>query len=182
MTFPTKITAGDTCNFTLPEVDFKHADSWVMKVQLVIDKTNEINITGEYTAGEYVFAIPASQTAELKAGKYYRLTQCVEKGEGENVERHSLSSIMIQVVAGFYTDISAAQGLASRILEKIELVLEGRATTDVLKYEIRGRSLERMDTAELIKWRKYWQLEVKKEEAAASGETFGPRRYRMTLR
>lgn len=180
MPFPSKIIAGDTTTFALPESEYAHADSWAMKVQLS-NATSELTLPGSYLAGEYTFVILVAQSAALKVGDY-RFTQYVEKGVDATLERHTLDSANVSVVAGLVSDLAGSRGLASKILEKIEAVLEGRASTDVLKYEIRGRSLERMPIEDLIKWRSYWQKELKKEEAMASGQSIGPRRYRMTLR
>lgn len=180
LSIPLKISAGDTLNFTLPEIDYTSADGWAMKVQLVNADTTKI-IEGVYSSGEFSFTLSVSETASLTLGKY-RATQYVEKGAAETLERHSITSVVTQVIPGLQDVAQDMRGHAGKMLEKIEAVLENRATTDVLKYEIRGRSLERMPVEDLIKWRSYYKAELKREEAAMSGKSLGSRRYRMSFR
>src|SRR5690606_30112936 len=55
---------------------------------------------------------------------------------------------------------------AEKVLEAIELLIEGRATKDVSSYSIAGRSLTRMSPDELVKWRSHYRNEVAKQRNA----------------
>lgn len=49
---------------------------------------------------------------------------------------------------------------AEKTLEKVEAVLEGRATTDQLSYSLNGRSLSRIPISELREWRQHLRSEI----------------------
>lgn len=53
---------------------------------------------------------------------------------------------------------------AEKTLEKVEAVLEGRATTDQLSYSLNGRSLSRIPISELREWRQHLRSEVLMEK------------------
>jgi hypothetical protein len=61
---------------------------------------------------------------------------------------------------------------AKRILESINLVIEGRASTDVLRYVMQavGRSVDKLPISDLLKFRDYWIAEVKAEENAGTSK------------
>jgi hypothetical protein len=52
------------------------------------------------------------------------------------------------------------------VLEAIEAVLEGRASSEVAQYEIAGRSLRYIEPAQLLKLRDRYRAEVAREDAA----------------
>lgn len=180
MAIPSRITAGDTVEFSLPEDDYTPADGWVMYVQFV-NADHRVVVEGVPVAGSSDFVISAAQTSAMPAGSY-RATAYVERGTGVTLERHSIQSLMIEVVSGLLDSATDVRGHAAKMLDALEAVLEKRATTDVLKYEIRGRALERMPVEDLIRWRNYYRIELKKELAAASGKSYGLNKYRMTFR
>lgn len=59
---------------------------------------------------------------------------------------------------------------ARRTLDSINAVIEGRATTDIMRYVMQavGRSVDKVPLSDLLKFRDYWLTEVKAEENAGS--------------
>ena len=57
---------------------------------------------------------------------------------------------------------------ARKMLAAIEALLEGRSSSDSESYTIHSRSITKMSVAELVKWRSFYQQQVRSEIAAAS--------------
>ncbi len=67
-------------------------------------------------------------------------------------------------------DISSTKSSAKKMLEAVEAALVARATGGtVLKYEIKGRDLERDPIPDLIMFRDKLKMEVAREDAASTG-------------
>ncbi len=70
---------------------------------------------------------------------------------------------------------------AQKLLDAINAVLEGRATKDVEAYSIEGRSLTRTPFEVLRNTRARLMREVEAEQAAAAGQSYGPRYRKVRL-
>lgn len=66
---------------------------------------------------------------------------------------------------------------AERTLNNVEAVLEGRATSDILSYQLNGRSLSRIPIEELREWRDALRSEV----AAKRARKLGPGRVNVKI-
>lgn len=68
------------------------------------------------------------------------------------------------------------RSVARKNLDAIEAMLTKKASSDVRRYKINNRELEKYSTAELLEARSYWMAEVKREERAEAGRSIlGPR-------
>lgn len=56
---------------------------------------------------------------------------------------------------------------AEQMVEKLETVLLGKASNDVLEYEINGRKLSKYPFSEIVKLRNQFKSEVASEKRAA---------------
>lgn len=65
---------------------------------------------------------------------------------------------------------------AQRMVEKIEAMLEGNASSGVRRYRINNRELERYTLAELMELLAYWKRQLAMEKRKAAGQSvLGPR-------
>jgi hypothetical protein len=49
------------------------------------------------------------------------------------------------------------------VLDALEAVIEGKATSDQLSYSIAGRSISKMSPAEILQWRDLYKTEYQRE-------------------
>lgn len=192
----TQLVVGDTLDFTDTIADYPATDGWTLKYVLVPEFTDPvqapITLTATtYNTTDYRVSIAPSTTAGWKAGKY-TWKRWVEKTgarqtldadgatESQQDNRIELLPDPTVLVAGY-----DSRSLAVKALEDAQTALANFSSTGgrVKSYSIAGRSME-FDTAEeLVRLVKYWENEVRKENAAkavAAGRP-DPRKYYVRL-
>lgn len=163
-TEPSALTAGDTLKFTKSLPDYLPADSWVLTYALV--KTGvQIEITATDNGDStHLVNVAASSTLGYTAGDY-QWQAYVTKG----TERYSVGKGKLTIKPNFAAEDSGYDGRShsQKMLDAIEARLEGRATDnqlDMISSALNGRSVTRETTAELIKLKSYYKIEVQKEK------------------
>lgn len=165
MSMVDSLIAGDTLDFTKVVADYPANAGWVLKYRLVprfttpVQAPIELTATTVNTTDYRVQATPVA-TASWTPGAYNWFRWVEQPGQ-----RQSLGSgqLLVQLNAA-----AAAQGADNRsqaqiALDAIDAVLANRATVDQQEYSIAGRSLKRMNVAELLKLRAYFKLQVNGE-------------------
>lgn len=157
---PTAATAGDSLAWLQSAGDYLPSDGWSLTVQFV---GRAESVTATTSDGRFLVSVPTTLTAGLG------------KGAWQWVARVSRAAERVTVAQGVLTLAAAPDGTqavatthAARTLAAIEAVIENRASADVLKYQIAGRSLEKMPPADLLRWRNHYRAEVAAEAASAS--------------
>lgn len=134
---------------------------------------NEITLQGTDETTHYLFSVSSAVSADFVPGYYHWQLEIVRNSDSER----------IVVDTGTFTanvdlDINASDPRthAEIMVDKIESILTGRADSDVANYSIKDRSLTKLSISELLQWRDYYKLELRKEKTAqliAKGETTG---------
>lgn len=119
--------------------------------------------TGNYIAGDYKYAIQMTTLTE-------RYT--VEEG-----------TVTVKPYLYGVSSTGDSRSHVKKVLDAIEAVLENRASLDQMKYQIAGRSLDRMPIKDLLYLRDRYRTEYKREldaEKLAAGESIGGQvRFRL---
>ena len=101
-------------------------------------------------------------------------------------EKYTIETGQIEILP----NISAADSQvdfrshAKKVLDALESLIEGKATSDAASYSIAGRSISKMTPEELIKWRSFYLSEYQTEcdaKAIAKGLE-SPRRIGIRFR
>jgi hypothetical protein len=124
------------------------------------DANTSISITATNVNSEFVVEVPSATTAAYPHGTYRWYSFITRTSDSERIE---LNSGTIEVNPNRTIASDDPRSHAERMVNKIEAVLENRASADVMSYSIAGRSLSKMSPDELVKWRDYYLSEVAKE-------------------
>ena len=163
-----RLILGDTLNFATTVAGYPASAGWVLKYRLVPRTSGSaISITSTADSSDpaaHRVQVTASTTGAWAAG-VCNWHSWVEQG----TEKYSVSSGTITLVA----DPRAAtapydlRSEAQVALDNVRSVIRGKASADVLRYSIAGRSLERYGMDELIKLESRLSGEVMREQEAA---------------
>jgi len=135
--------------------------------------SNEITLIGTDETTHYLFSVSSTVSADFVPGYYHWQLEIVRNSDSER----------IVVDTGTFTanvdlDVNASDPRthAEIMVDKIESILQGRADSDVANYSIKDRSLTKLSISELLQWRDYYRLELRKEKTAqliAKGDATG---------
>lgn len=168
-----KLYAGDSINESITVAAYPASAGYTLKVRFApIGSGTPLTVTSA-TADDgegYVLTVPASATAGWNAGQW-TYTQWVEKPD----ERHTIESGELQVLAN---PANATEGIDARshvkkTLDALELVIEGKASSDVQNYTINGRSLAHYSFPDLLMLRDKYKAEYYREQRVKNGKLGG---------
>jgi len=156
---PAVIAAGDTAKWRISLPDYPASAGWTLSYTLVRAATR-ITFSASADGDRHLVNVAASTTTGWTAGAYTWRAQVSKSGEVYTVGSGTLT---VQPSFAAATD---ARSHARKVLDAIEAVIEGRATSEVGEYQIAGRSLKYIPLPELLKLRDSYSAEVQREEAA----------------
>lgn len=154
--FPAEITSGDTLRAELSFPDYSAADSWALAFSFA---NASFNFSFSGTAFGSAFRISTS-SGGWDAGTYKGVGKVSKSGEVFTVWRGTL------VVLPAFGEITDTRTHAEIVLDKIEAVLEGTASREILNSTINGQTLQWIPYGELLMLRDRYRQEVKSERAA----------------
>lgn len=165
MAEPLSFTRGDTVTWTKDLADYPANQSWVLKYYFRGPQV--IDITAAASGASHLVTIAAAASATYIAGRYSWQAR-VEKG----AEKFTVDSGTITIDADMASLVGTYDGrtASKKMLDAVELMLSGKATSDVKEYEIEGRKLARYEWADLIMLRDKLRAEVAAEERTAKIE------------
>ena len=158
-TEPSSVYAGDTVAWTKSLNDYP-ATAWTLYYALQRDG-GSISIEASADGNTHSVSVAAATTATWVPATY-QWTAYVSDGTNRYTVETGEITIKPNPTAGGYD----TRGYAKRMLDAIEALLEGRATSDVSSYSIGGRSLSKMSVSELVQWRQKFRREYESEKAA----------------
>jgi hypothetical protein len=177
---PATFIAGDTFDLLVSNSDFPASDGWVLTYALR-GGGSSITLTSTASGDDHLFQVPAvsvvgppaiAGTDNWTPGDYTAYAYAADA-----TRRFSLGQAPITIKPNPYTIASAAdlRSHSKKVLDAIEAVLEGRATTDQEEVTVDTgsgrRSLKRTPVADLLLLRDRYRAEVRLEDGAASGSS-----------
>lgn len=159
-TEPLELRAGDTWQWTRSLADYPASAGWSL-AYVLINATAKISISASASGDDHAVTIAAATTASYFSGSYDWLARVSKAGQVFTV-----GSGRITVLPSLAASTADLRTHARKVLEAIESVLEGRASQDVLEYQIAGRSLRRIPVTDLLVLRDRYRAEVAREDAA----------------
>lgn len=181
-TEPARITAGDTIKWTKYLGDYDPG-TWTLSyafVRSVSGSGDQLIITAANNGdGSHLATISADDSASMSVGEY-AWHAYVTSG----TERHRVGEGTVRVLPNFAATGYSTTGYdgrthAQKVLDAIEAVIEGRASSDQSSVSIStggvSRSLSRMSHDELVAMRNHYRAErareVRREQARRGAQT-----------
>lgn len=163
---PEKVAAGDTLTFKISDGDFLASGGWTYKFIL----SNATALIGPISSAadgdDHQVTVEEGVTAAWNVGKYTYVGY-FEHSSGDRWTSHrGKFEVAVDPAVISATDLRTHAQIS---LDAIEAVLQNRATLDQQKYQIGGRSLDRMESADLIGFRDYYRKEVAREMKTTTG-------------
>ncbi len=125
-------------------------------------KANEIKLSGaDYQSSAWLFQVSSSVSGNFDPGYYHWQLEAVRISDSERlvVDRGTFTAL-----ADLDVNQSDPRTHAEVMLDKIEAVLENRADSDVMEYQINGRQLKKIPLQDLINLRNYYKGIVNQEK------------------
>lgn len=173
---PTTVNAGDTWRWTRSLSDYPASAGWVLSYTL-INAGAKITVNASAFGDDHLVTVSAATTAGYTPGTYDWRARVSKAGEVFTVSEGRIT--VRNAYAGSTFD---ARSHARKTLDNIEAVIEGRATSATLEYEIAGRRMKYIPVAELLSLRDKYRAEVAAEEAARSVASGLPDKRRVFVR
>lgn len=176
-----RFTCGDTLSITDSLTDYPASAGWVLKHRLVPDIAGTaIDLSSTASGDSHLTTAAAATTAAWGIGTY-TWSSWAEQGSTS----HSVANGKITLLTNPRTATSALdlRSDAQIALDNVRATIRGKATADVLRYEVAGRTLERYPMRELLALEARLAALVANEKRAvllASGKP-DPRRYTVRL-
>lgn len=156
-----QIQAGDTFSYKVNYPDYPASSGWACS--MLLRGVGSYSISSTPSDGDFLLSAAVTATALYTAGKYKYFVY-VSKG----TERYLVESGSVEILAD-YSSIPAATDIrswAEKALEAVEARIMNRATHDQLKYQIAGRTIEKIPLPELIALRDRLKNEIAREKNA----------------
>lgn len=162
-TEPEDLTAGDRWAWKRTDLT-QYGAGYTLTYELTLNGgAAPITLTATLSGTEYLIEVAAATTAGYTAGDYAWSALITRDLDSERT-RESNGTLTVNPDPA----VSEADPRthARKTLDAIEAVIEKRATKDQESYSIAGRSLSRMNIADLMSFRDQYRAEVKREEDA----------------
>lgn len=162
---PGEIAIGETLEWRKSFADYKAGDGWALTYYFRgagpgFDKAAAAD------GDDFRVTVPAATTAQLAPGKYYFEARASD-GSVEHVVARGEATAVVSLKGMATTATLDGRSSAQRILDAIDAVIEGRATSDQQSYKIGQRELSRIPLADLIAARTRYAQIVSRERRAA---------------
>ena len=130
--------------------------------------TVEIEILATADGDDFLISIPSITTDAYTVGNYHWQAYITRKSDSERIR---VSRGVWEVRPNFDADAGDPRTHAQIMVDKIESVIEGRASSDISNYSIAGRQITKLSPKELMTWRDFYRSEVNAEKAKLNRET-----------
>lgn len=161
-TEPTSVRAGDTWAWDRTDLSADYpASTWTLTYTF-INADSKFQITAASDGDDFSVSVAASTTATRRAGTYTWVAKVSAAGEVYTIDSGTLEVLPDIATVNTYDGRSHAK----KVLEAIEAVLEGRASTDQQEFTVAGTTLRRTPVEDLLRLRGLYRREVANEQAA----------------
>ena len=162
-----RFTLGDTLSLTKTLAAYPATAGWVLYYRLVVRDGAGAAITFNSMASgsDHLITVPAATTAAWVAGTYTWASWVSDGVSSYSVEHGSTDLLSDPRTTSSPLDLRTA---AQTALDNVRLTIQGKASADVLRYEINGRMLERYPRRDLLALEANLVARVNAEQRAAA--------------
>jgi hypothetical protein len=162
MAEPLSIVAGDKATWTRQLSDHPASDGWALSYTLVERKTGAaVSFDSTGSGSTHTVSVPSATTAAWPPGFYAGQGYVTKDGERVTIWANTIE-VKPNFASGMAGDIRSH---ARKVVDSIEAVLEGRASQEVLEFNVEGTTLRKTPVADLLQLRDRYMVEVRNEEA-----------------
>lgn len=148
------------------------------EARLDSDGTTTFTFNGSWDGSAYVVEVASASTATYTKGTYSTSIYITRDSDSERVLIGQQTWTLDPNPA---TDAGDTRSHAKTVLDAIEAVIEGRATSSQSEYQIKDRALKYMGVDELIKFRSFYKAEYQRElDAERIAQGLGSNRKILT--
>lgn len=161
--FPRWLHIGDTIDKTFTLASYPASAGWSLTIVLSNASANVV-ITATANGDDHdvdVAGTGAGSTAGWTSGKYRWVAFVTKAGA-----RQRISSGEIEVLADIASGAADLRTHAEKVLDSIESMIEGKASTDDQHTSVNGKMLIRYTYEDLLKLRNQYRAEVRAERRA----------------
>lgn len=159
---PETFSAGDSLSWKKSLADFVPADGYSLTYCFRGLNLTSLDVTSTASGATHLVTIATDASASLIPGEYTVAGYAVKSGERVEIYRGTVA-----VTQNIFT-IEAGKDTrtqARRILDNVEAVIEGRASSSILGSTVDGTRLDRIPMVDLIMLRdKYKQLVLSEQQ------------------
>lgn len=171
---PAQMIAGDSLRLSIAGGDYPASEGWA--VSLVLQKIAggaPVTVNASDDGGDWSIVISSAASGQLQPGPHRYLIAATKAGD-----RSTIDHGQIEVLPDPAKPAQDQRSPARRALDAIDAVLEGRASSEDMKFTFAdGRALEKIPHADLLALRKHYARIVARE--ATKGR--GPKRVLVRL-
>lgn len=175
-----RFAAGDTLSYTRSLADYPAGDGWALTLRMVPRESGTaITVVGTASGDDHQIDAAAATTATWLPG-VYSWTEFATLGAASYTVAQGSVTLLANprtTTAPFDTRTDAQIAL-----DNVRATLRGKASADVLRYTIAGRSLERYSIPDLIALESKLAADVQRENAAAARAAGRPDPRNMQVR
>ena len=158
------VTTGDSLQWTRSYSQYLPSDGWSLAYKIAKADGSRFATFPATTSGtSFAVNVTPAVTGTWPAG-LYNIQGVVSLSSGE---AHTVWSGTLKVNPGVFSGGTDSRSAAKIILDNIEIVMQGRATSDILDSTVEGTSFRRMDPEKMLKLRDYYMSVYRSEQAAA---------------
>ena len=176
-----RFTLGDTLTATETLAEYPANAGWVLYYRLVprVGSGPAIAFNSTASGSAHIVSVPAATTASWAAGGYTWASWVSNGVSSYSVSQGTTDLLPNPRTASGPFDLRSS---AQTALDNVRATIQGKATADVLKYEINGRSLERYQVRDLIALESHLAAQVLREQRVAALAAGKPDSRRYTVR
>lgn len=178
---PPRFSVGATLQFSTTLAAYPASAGWVLSHRLVRRAGDGVISFAATASGDaHLTTVAAATTAAWAPGAYTWANWVTRSGEVYDIDTGLTTLLADPRTASASLDLRTEAQIA---LDNVRATVAGKATADVLSYEINGRRLQRYPMAELIALERHLAERVAREARAvliAAGKA-DPRRYTVRL-
>lgn len=177
-----RFTLGDTLTLTQTLTDYPANAGWVLNYRLLLRAGAGAAITFASVASgsAHQITVAKATTAAWVAGTYTWASWVTDGTSSHSVAHGTTDLLADPRTATSPLDLRSPAQIA---LDNVRATIEGKASSDVLKYVINGRQLEHYPMSELIalETRLAGRVAAERRTAALAAGKADPRRYAVVL-
>jgi hypothetical protein len=160
---PVQVRAGETLAFTKTLTDYSAAAGWSISYSFRSLNGSALDFSSTASGATHVLNVPFATTAGWLPARYYGVGM-VSNGTTKTQIFSGYLDILPNIAA--QTEGYDVRSPARIVLDNIESVIAGRATSSVLNSTVEGTTLQRIPIEQLLKLRDRYKQIVLNEEAA----------------
>lgn len=178
---PSAVIAGDTIQWSKSLPDYPASAGWVLTYAL-LSSSGKISITASADGDDHLVNVAAATSANYTAGTYQWQAYVTHATYGRFLA--GSGSIVIKANYAAITAATDTRSHVKKVLDAIEAVIEGTATTDQQEITIDGTKIVRRTVADLLTLRsRYlcWYNQELQAQRAAAGLDLDRGKWRVKL-